>query len=52
LIAHARQTLEDWRADYNAERPHSRLGWLPPNEHARRLRGGLEPGGREPSDVL
>jgi putative transposase len=29
-LPHARATLEAWRRDYNAERPHSRLGWLTP----------------------
>ncbi len=46
----ARHVLETWRHDYNAVRPHSRLGWLTPNEHARRLTGGLEPDGDRPSD--
>jgi putative transposase len=27
-IAHARVTLAEWRADYNPNRPHSRLGWM------------------------
>ena len=27
---------EDWRIDYNENRPHSSLGWLPPAEFARR----------------
>ena len=27
-IAHARVTLAEWRAGYNANRPHSRLGWM------------------------
>ena len=43
-VHHARRLLDAWRADYNAARPHSRLGWLTPNEHARRLSGALEPG--------
>jgi putative transposase len=29
-IAHARVTLAEWRADYNPNRPHSRLGWMTP----------------------
>jgi putative transposase len=49
-VAHARQILEEWRADYNADRPHSRLGWLTPNEYARRIRGELAAGGPRPSD--
>ena len=27
-LPHARAVLEEWRADYNTERPHSRLGWM------------------------
>jgi putative transposase len=30
----ARRTIEDWRRDYNEERPHSALGGLPPREYA------------------
>ena len=29
-LAHTRAALEAWRADYNSERPHSRLGWMSP----------------------
>jgi hypothetical protein len=29
-LPHARAVLEAWRADYNTERPHSRLGWMTP----------------------
>jgi putative transposase len=29
-IAYARVILAEWRADYNAHRPHSRLGWMTP----------------------
>lgn len=49
-IRHARLVIEAWRRDFNACRPHSRLGWLTPEEHARRLRGELEADGQEPSD--
>jgi putative transposase len=49
-LHHARSLLEAWRRDYNAVRPHSRLGWLTPQEHARRLAGGLEADGDTPSD--
>ena len=49
-IRHARLVLEAWRLDFNACRPHSRLGWLTPQEHARRLRGELEADGHKPSD--
>jgi putative transposase len=33
-LPHARAILETWRGDYNAERPHSRLGWLTPQAFA------------------
>jgi len=33
-LPHARAVLEAWRRDYNAERPHSRLGWLTPQAFA------------------
>ncbi len=37
-LPHARAALEAWRRDYNAERPHSRLGWLTPLAYAACLR--------------
>ncbi len=33
-LSHARVALEAWRADYNTERPHSRLGWMSPAFYA------------------
>ena len=36
-LAHARQTIEDWRNDYNQRRPHSALGNRTPLEFARVL---------------
>ena len=33
-LAHTRAALEAWRADYNSERPHSRLGWMSPAIYA------------------
>ncbi len=33
-IAHARVMLVEWRADYNANRPHSQLGWMTPLAYA------------------
>ena len=33
-LAHTRAVLEAWRADYNHERPHSRLGWMSPTIYA------------------
>jgi len=29
-LADARQKIDEWRADYNAVRPHSSLGYVPP----------------------
>jgi putative transposase len=34
LFEHTRAALEAWRADYNSERPHSRLGWISPAIYA------------------
>jgi putative transposase len=33
-LAHTRAGLEAWRADYNTDRPHSRLGWRSPAGYA------------------
>jgi putative transposase len=33
-LPHTRALLEAWRADYNTNRPHSRLGWLSPAIYA------------------
>jgi putative transposase len=33
-LPHARDALENWRRDYNTDRPHSRLGWLTPADYA------------------
>jgi putative transposase len=33
-LAHTRAVLEAWRADYNHERPHSRLRWMSPAIYA------------------
>jgi putative transposase len=35
-LAQARRIIEDWRIDYNGERPHTSLNGLTPNEFARR----------------
>ena len=45
--------LEDWRRDYNEDRPHSKLGWLTPRAFADALRGhaaggAAQPGGSAP----
>ena len=31
-LGQARETIESWRMDYNAVRPHSALGNVPPQE--------------------
>ena len=36
-LAHARSVIEDWRVEYNTERPHSSLGNRTPAEFARAL---------------
>jgi putative transposase len=33
-LPHTRAVLENWRADYNTNRPHSRLGWMSPAIYA------------------
>jgi len=33
-LQHVRAVLEAWRADYNDERPHSRLDWMSPSIYA------------------
>jgi putative transposase len=33
-MRHARQVIEQWRQEYNGERPHSSLGYLTPNRFA------------------
>jgi putative transposase len=37
-LAHARAVLAAWRADYNASRPHSAIGNIPPAEFAEKMR--------------
>jgi putative transposase len=34
-LAEGRRIIEQWRLDYNAERPHQSLGYLTPNEFAK-----------------
>ena len=36
-LPQAREALETWRFDYNARRPHSRLGWMTPQAYAATL---------------
>ena len=38
-LPQARAALERWRADYNGQRPHSRLRWLTPQAYAASQRG-------------
>jgi putative transposase len=33
-LAEARKIIENWRIDYNTQRPHTSLGWLPPAVYA------------------
>lgn len=35
-LTQARSAMEDWRLDYNTQRPHSKLGWLTPASYAAR----------------
>ena len=35
-LSDARRKIEDWRQDYNQQRPHSSLNYLPPAEFARK----------------
>ena len=30
-LAQARRMIEEWRISYNSQRPHSSLGYIPPN---------------------
>jgi len=47
-MAHARRVIENWRIEYNTERPHSSLGDLTPEEFAKKARQELlPPSGRE-----
>jgi putative transposase len=34
-LSDGRRKIEDWRQDYNQQRPHSSLNYLPPAEFAR-----------------
>lgn len=44
-LAHARRIVEDWRLDYNRERPHSSLRNLTPEEFRQSYIKRLEPAG-------
>jgi putative transposase len=50
----ARRTIEDWRRDYNEERPHSALGGMPPQEYAAQfanLRAPSAPSGPQTLEI-
>ena len=49
-LLEARIILEQWRAEYNDQRPHSSLGYLTPAEYARR--GASATGLQSPSGLL
>lgn len=51
----ARRTIEEWRRDYNEERPHSALGGMPPREYAAQfanLRAPSAPSGPQTLEVI
>lgn len=41
-MAHARGAIENWRIEYNTERPHSSLGDLTPEEYAKNGSAGTK----------
>jgi putative transposase len=43
-LADARQTIEQWRQDYNQRRPHSSLGYRTPEEFAQMAAVSLRKG--------
>jgi hypothetical protein len=57
MLPPARAVLEDWRRDYNEERPHSKLGWMTPRDYALAISGkpgdrAAQPGGSARTDGL
>jgi putative transposase len=44
-LAHAREALANWMADYNQERPHSGIGNLPPALYAKLSAPGTQRAG-------
>ena len=36
-LKEAREVIENWRVEYNTERPHSSLGYMPPGKFAMKL---------------
>ncbi len=49
--AHARTVIEDWRRDYNEERPKRDLGGIPPATYAARLNSLASSGASKSSTV-
>jgi putative transposase len=43
-MAHARRVIEQWRIEYNTERPHSSLGDLTPEQFAKNVRATVADG--------
>ncbi len=42
-LLEAQVLIEDWRIDYNANRPHSSLGWQPPHAYAQTWKTQQQP---------
>lgn len=51
-LAEARAVVAAWRVDYNAQRPHSALGYRTPAEHAAAWRGRQRVGNEQTNEVL
>ncbi len=50
-LAHARVVIEEWRRDYNEQRPKKNLGGVPPAVYAARLSSLANSGAKESSTV-
>ena len=50
-LAHARMAIEEWRRDYNEDRPKKDLGGVPPAVYAARLNSLANSGAKESSTV-
>jgi putative transposase len=50
-VAHARTVIEEWRRDYNEQRPKKDLGGVPPAVYAARLNSLANSGAKESSRV-
>ncbi len=42
-LLEAQVLIEDWRIDYNTNRPHSSLGWQPPQAYAQTWKTEQQP---------